>query len=688
MRTLFISLLTVALGIAAHATVVDNIAGYLETQATDHSITTLTVTGTIDARDFKFIADSLVDLNTLDLSQAQIVGYSSSNKPLVGTFFTFPADELPATVLMGSEISSIVLPQGLKSLGHASLAGCTNLAQIELPESLTTIGSYALSGSGITAVTLPQSITSIGEGAFARCDSLLSVSISVKEIPAYAFFGTASLSQLTLSNSVTTIGRGAFNGCTALNDITIAEDNNIKVIDAEAFIGASAQGFDLSQLASLEAIGDWAFAGSALQHAHLPLTVGSMGQGAFYYASALTAATLPQGLTVVPDYAFAGTALTGTFELSEDIESLGGYAFYNDSTISVFTIPATVSYLGSWAMAGMTGLDTINAVPTTVPELGDSVWAGVVQSAVMLNTADNDIADLYADADQWKEFHILRNYLVGDVNMDGNVDVIDVNATVAHILGQEVDPFDREAADLNHDGTIDVIDVNALVALILEGRHEYIRKIKGRKAAQDNITTDCVTIEDFAIANGETRDIEFMLNNARSYSAMQFDIDLPQGLEIVPASIACTSRGNNCSVLLSSKQDRIMLYSASVDPFNGNDGAIIKAKVKASSDVQGSISISNIIFSTPLNQRFVGTDSYAMVSAATGINDANFNNDKVYAQSGHIVIETDSDASAQIVAMNGMAHDLTAASGRTQVAVDAGIYVVVLNGKTYKVAVK
>lgn len=676
------------MGMSAHATVIDNTAGSLESLTTDRSITSLTVTGSMDARDFKFIADSLVGLNELDLSQVQIVGYANANKPLVGTFFTFPADELPATVLMGSEISSIVLPQGLKSLGHASLAGCANLKQVELPESLTSIGSYALSGSGIESITVPQSVTSIGESAFARCAALQSATISVNVIPDYAFFGTAALSQLTLGSNVTTIGRSAFNGCTALNEITVGEDNNIQVIDAEAFIGASAQGFDLNKLANLESIGAWAFAGAGLQAANLPQSVGTIGQGAFYYTPSLTTATLPQGITIVPDYAFAGAALNGKFALSEDVEGVGNYAFYNDSAISVFTIPAAVSYLGSWAMAGMTKLDTVNAAPAVVPELGDSVWAGIMQSAVMLNTADNDIADLYAAVDQWKEFHILRNYLVGDVNMDGDIDVTDVNAIVSHVLGNEVVPFDLEAADINHDGVIDITDINALVLFVLEGRHEYIRKVKGHKASQGNITTDGITIDDFSIASGETREIEINLTNARSYSALQFDIDMPQGLEIVPGSISGTARGIKHSFMMSSRQDRIMGYSNSLAPISGNEGAIIKIQVKATQDVQGDISISNIIFTTAQSERFMGTDSYAMVSGTTGVNDLGYNNDKVFAQSGSIIIETATGAAAQIVATNGSSQEITAAGGRTQVAVPAGIYVVVLNGNSYKVAVK
>jgi hypothetical protein len=56
---------------------------------------------------------------------------------------------------------------------------------------------------------------------------------------------------------------------------------------------------------------------------------------------------------------------------------------------------------------------------------------------------------------------------VGDVNLDGDVNILDVLATVNYILGDDVMPFDFEQADMNEDGTIDVSDVMAINALIL-----------------------------------------------------------------------------------------------------------------------------------------------------------------------------------------------------------------------------
>lgn len=55
----------------------------------------------------------------------------------------------------------------------------------------------------------------------------------------------------------------------------------------------------------------------------------------------------------------------------------------------------------------------------------------------------------------------------GDVNGDGNVDIIDVTCITSYILGNTPNPFYEKAADLNNDNEINIIDVTAVTAIIL-----------------------------------------------------------------------------------------------------------------------------------------------------------------------------------------------------------------------------
>ena len=55
---------------------------------------------------------------------------------------------------------------------------------------------------------------------------------------------------------------------------------------------------------------------------------------------------------------------------------------------------------------------------------------------------------------------------LGDANGDGDVTEADVNAIAKHILGQNPDGFDEEAADVNDDKTINAADIVKIVNII------------------------------------------------------------------------------------------------------------------------------------------------------------------------------------------------------------------------------
>ena len=72
-----------------------------------------------------------------------------------------------------SGITSIVLEEGVTSVGNYSFADMPNLTSVDLPSTLTRIGGHAFeNAAALTSVTIPASVTEIGEDAFAGCENL------------------------------------------------------------------------------------------------------------------------------------------------------------------------------------------------------------------------------------------------------------------------------------------------------------------------------------------------------------------------------------------------------------------------------------------------------------------------------------------------------------------------------------
>ena len=75
-------------------------------------------------------------------------------------------------------------------------------------------------------------------------------------------------------------------------------------------------------------------------------------------------------------------------------------------------------------------------------------------------------------ADKLKELYPIsivehRDFIKGDVNGDGEVNIADVNALVDIILGGGADAETMLRADVNEDNEINIADINALIDIIL-----------------------------------------------------------------------------------------------------------------------------------------------------------------------------------------------------------------------------
>lgn len=669
MRKILLTLLTIWLfAPSASALTVTIQPGQLSGKVTNGE-TNLVVKGTMDARDFAFIADSLNSLVTLDLSGAAIAAYSTQDV-LFLNIHDYEAGVVPATSLAGKQtLTTLKLPASATGIGTAAVAGCTNLSSLTLPTGLVTIGDMAFTACNkLTTLALPATVTSIGERAFAHCVALTGVSIN----------GGNTAGALT-------VGDAAFLGCTKL--ATAALGNKLASIGNEAFVGTVIKQANLSAT-QLSHVGDWAWASTKLQSASLPGTVTGLGQGAFLYLTTLTSVAIPSTLNSIPDFLFTGDNALQVAEtfIPEGVDSIGNYAFYNWNQVAVLTIPASVEYIGTQAMAGMTGLTTLNALPTAVPALGDDVWLGVNQPAVHL-VVPNASFNAYKEAAQWKEFNVMVNGRKGDINNDGAVNATDLNMIINYLLGKNPQPFNFWAADIDDNNNVDGSDMNSIINIIL-GKASYA------PALLNPNTGDVITAEPLAIKPGETRQLRLLLDNSMLYTALQADITLPTGLTMVSGSASATERTSAHTVVTSDDESnvRLLVYSATGNEIRNSDNhtiVTITVQADASLPVESFITIDGVVLATADGDTYLAEATESPVSNVTGVDDLTAATYRVYAAGSVLHIEAAEATTAQLVAVNGMTTPLQVEAGdNTYSDLNAGVYIVRIGGQSHKVLVR
>lgn len=157
-----------------------------------------------------------------------------------------------------TQITSIVLPEGLTKINEDLFDSCDSLNSVVIPNSVTEIGNGAFSRcSSLTEVTLPDSVTTIGGGAFSSCSSLKNVNIpeGVTSIKGDTFFCCTSLTDIILPSHITEIGGFSFYGCHSLVNINIPA--SVENIGIAAF--CSCEALDDSIRQNIEALNPDAF---------------------------------------------------------------------------------------------------------------------------------------------------------------------------------------------------------------------------------------------------------------------------------------------------------------------------------------------------------------------------------------------------------------------------------------------
>ncbi|MGP1463754.1 leucine-rich repeat protein [Tannerella sp.] len=174
--------------------------------------------------------------------------YSAGNKPTgavtipknftreVGSFIrTYDVTEIGEWAFYECDgITSVTIPNSVKTIGEWAFLRCTALQSIDIPASVTTIGEGAFAGcKALQSIDIPASVTTIRERAFAGCGALQSIHIpaSVTTIREWAFAGCGALQSIHIPASVTTIREVAFWECTGLKTVTVDWNTPLNVPD-------------------------------------------------------------------------------------------------------------------------------------------------------------------------------------------------------------------------------------------------------------------------------------------------------------------------------------------------------------------------------------------------------------------------------------------------------------------------
>lgn len=253
------------------------------------------------------------------------------------------------------------VPESVSEIGLGAFYCTENLARVNLPDGLKTVGELAFFASGIQTLTLPEGVIRLGTESFACCHNITSLRLpdSLSVIEDYAFHLCSSLSEVILPEGLTDLGAQCFSGCPVTSfDI----GPNLRTMGANPFAGAPVRQFTVSP-----------------ENRHFKLVDGVIltadGSALVAYPRYAVADsyTVPDGVESILHNAFMFCENLRTVVLPDSLRSINGHAFYGCRQLSSITLPDGIESIGEWAFAGGNEIQSM-ILPDSIDSLGESCF--------------------------------------------------------------------------------------------------------------------------------------------------------------------------------------------------------------------------------------------------------------------------------------------------------------------------
>jgi len=368
-------------------------------------------------------------------------------------------------------IASLHIPASVKAIDDFAVRLCGSISEMTVDADNTVYDSRRDCNAIIETAT---------DKLLLGCPTTV-ISAGTKSIGNYAFYGYDRLESIAIPASVTAIGDHAFERCSALTSVTvgmrqpmpIAETTFTSRFNATLYVPEGCEQLyqaaeywkDFYNIVEVE-----------MPDEIVPTDITSLDDA--IYASFTTA---PKGgnatLTISMKNAQATNAYSFDLLLPEGVsvatDAEGEYLCtmsnrHNGHSATVNYQAATGVY--SFAILSLqskevTGND--GAIWTVQLKVDDEVAVG--EYAVKIQNAKYSQTSGSAKVSMPETIAILaiEDYLQGDVNGDGDVDIADAVCIVNHVVGKATPSFNAHAADVNGDGDVDIADAVRIVNLVV-----------------------------------------------------------------------------------------------------------------------------------------------------------------------------------------------------------------------------
>ena len=625
-----------------------------------------------------------------------------------------------------SSLDNVVFPASMTSVADNSFSNCTSLRKLDLGSSLKIIGPSAFQNcTALEGIDMPKTLEGLGVESFAGCTSLPYVEVKgeVPSVGKQAFQGCTGLTWISLSENISSLGENSFEGCTNIKYVKSYATSPVPtglVNFPEEVVANGTLFVPVNVINNYKRSATWRKWGS----------IKAMTEDVFLSSLTLNLSdahlkaseTLALAATVGPDEAtnkkvdwksddetVASVSADGVVT-AHKVGQTSIHAIANDgggakATCTITVDPTMVSSISlsqenlairknhtAQLSAIVAPTDATNASfiwSSTNEDVAkvseDGVISAIAPGDAVIKATSQDGSQVEASC-QVKVLPVLK----GDSNDDDEINVVDAVNTVNYIFNKVTGIFVFEAADVNSDDHISISDVTGTTDLIMQQvlqvkEQGAMAKGYGVSAMNDTPSSDR-SLDCLVLSQQDKSNIDIALDNNSNFAALQADITLPvnvNDVEVKLSGVMATTHQLSYSKL-NAHTLRVVVYSLSNSTFM--DGQPIFCLSSRKNLNAKNIGVTNAIGSD------VEAKGYRLTSR----------NNEVTSIDGIVVDGTSVKVVADGLMFTGLkgtpiyiyttsgilVKTFSLASETSKIALQAGVYLVKMNGQVVKITVK
>lgn len=545
-----------------------------------------------------YLAEHTFAASALTLEELHIGNLSQWCKNKFLTIQSNPMSIAQNILYNNKEITDVILPVGVDSLGDYTFAHCSPLQYVHIPNTVRYIGEGVFSDCNkLDTIVMSDSLSYLGKKAFRNCSRLKNCKLPEKLtfINDSCFENCVSLSSINFPSKLQSICCCAFKNCILLDSLNLPL--TLKSIGASAFYGCE-----------------------GISSLNMPLSITSIDESAYAYCSNLK--------TIKAKWLEPITINTNTFDhiskkcfllvphntVSKYYAAGWGHIPLIEEGFYVLIMESgkngTISCDDFCANASIDALIIdMEAVPdeivlTIEPDSSYYVKSLLLDSAdvtsqISLQNHQISILNIQDNKSISAEF---EEFELGDVNADDHIDVGDITSVVNYIQKNTVGTFIPEAADANQDKEIDVGDIVGEVNLIYDFANQATsRVIQKRKDVSVWTQNYHVYADEVILSENNEMTIPIYLENNTSVYGFQMEFELPESLSIsissdnsymINAEMERLEDMNIYSIApISEHHYQVLCASTNGHQIHGNEGAILYITLHADTPLDKVITI-------------------------------------------------------------------------------------------------